>query len=362
MRVLKFFSLWLCASVIILSGVGYLYTQTLFKDPLPTKIANASTVSKNAFPFRGGEMWNAEYLYGYKENKWGVEFDFIKPAAFDGVVISPTSGIISRICTAGEGTSLRLEASNGDTFRFQTLVSKTAAVSAGERKVVNQGDYLGAIIKGGEYKNTDSKTGDCNLNSITDRLSFHWTLKNCPAVIEGYTFDCSDKKWCIDQKSYQERCVQRYANFGFMSSNGLSLLSTHNKQLTSFLDSTFQIGSKNNSELGLIPLVLKQKNTIDDEGWVYNSLSQEIRGPNDACADAGNVSDITNRWLRVGVCAGSPNQKWVLDNQHRLWSRADSKLCIDSALGNTQDSVIRMQPCSDSINQQWNLVSSEAKP
>jgi Ricin-type beta-trefoil lectin domain len=85
------------------------------------------------------------------------------------------------------------------------------------------------------------------------------------------------------------------------------------------------------------------------KGYDYNS--EQIIGLNDKCLDACNINYPNNRWLRISGCHSGNNQKWVVDTQGRLRSRASDTLCIDSAQGGTSGSTLYMYPCHNGENQ-----------
>jgi Ricin-type beta-trefoil lectin domain len=96
---------------------------------------------------------------------------------------------------------------------------------------------------------------------------------------------------------------------------------------------------------------LWQDNGQIHQKWGYDYNSEQIIGLNDKCLDAGNINDPSNRWLRISGCHSGTNQKWVVDTQGRLKTRASDTLCLDSAQSGTNGSWLYMYTCHNGENQ-----------
>jgi Ricin-type beta-trefoil lectin domain len=88
--------------------------------------------------------------------------------------------------------------------------------------------------------------------------------------------------------------------------------------------------------------------SFEASGEIKNKISNK-------CVDAGDINSSTNRWLRIETCHGGSNQKFYQDGGFRIHSNANSNLCVDSAVLNSQGSTIYMYPCTNGDNQKWQL-------
>jgi hypothetical protein len=351
-------SFWLCLGLLIISALSFNVHDALITNKVAKASAVVSQKSKPStppatmrMPFPGREMWNGDYTYTMVDgDKWGAQFDMSKPANASGTIIAPTDGKVNRFCTVGEATGLRLETAKGDVFAFKTLKSTTAVVDLNTTTEVKRGDYLGMLMPEGQYV---SET--CNLTNRNDHLLFDMAIRACPTSIDSYTIGCKDLKDCVATKIISPACSRSVLGVAFASTNQIAGLDIYNKSISLLSNTEFRFGSKNNDELVGLPIILKQIDTIGNEGWYYNTESQQIRGPNGMCADSGDVDSNVNRWLRVADCNGLQNQRWELDSQNRLSSKVNWEMCIDAVGGANQDATLSMRPCNDSVNQQWIL-------
>jgi murein DD-endopeptidase MepM/ murein hydrolase activator NlpD len=144
---------------------------------------------------------------------------------------------------------------------------------------------------------------------------------------------------------------------------GISQAPVPNTQVTAFNNYSQEIWSDTNSGFrfdvsGANPqdgtsVTLYTTNNSIAQKWGYDSGTQQIKGLNDKCLDAGDVNNPNNRWLRISTCHNGNNQKWFLDNINRIHSEAKTSLCIDSSQGNTQNSLLYMGACHNGNNQRW---------
>lgn len=87
------------------------------------------------------------------------------------------------------------------------------------------------------------------------------------------------------------------------------------------------------------------------EKWGYNSSTQEIKGMNDYCLDAGNPN-VEGQDLRINQCTGSTNQKWLKRNNGSIKSVANN-YCIDIPGGNLVQTNLKLYACHGGWNQNW---------
>jgi endo-1,4-beta-xylanase len=88
--------------------------------------------------------------------------------------------------------------------------------------------------------------------------------------------------------------------------------------------------------------------SFESTGEIKNKISNK-------CVDAGDINDPNNRWLRINTCSGNSNQKFYQDSSFRIHVNANTNLCVDSAVQNSQGSTIYMYTCTNGDNQKWQL-------
>ena len=108
-------------------------------------------------------------------------------------------------------------------------------------------------------------------------------------------------------------------------------------------------GSANQAQVKMYAL------TGTDNELMINNSNYELVFKNGKCLDGGDVNNSNNRWLRINDCSGNGNQKWFFDNYNRLVNYANQSLCVDSASGDSNGSLLYLYPCHSGNNQKWSL-------
>jgi Ricin-type beta-trefoil lectin domain len=219
----------------------------------------------------------------------------------------------------------------------------------------------GKCLDGGEAWTTSPNQSNTRL-----RLQTCHGYSNQQWEADGYgrIHNLNNRNYCIDSASgnyrgstlYLYNCHSGYNQQWDVWKIGMTPSNFNNQTgSVSYRPSTgFKFDVVGNNSADQTRVQIWQDNGQINQKWGYDSSTEQIKGLNDKCLDAGNINDSSNRWLRISTCHGGNNQKWIFDSVDRIRSRANEFLCIDSPFGDSNGSGLYMGGCHRGANQTFN--------
>lgn len=107
------------------------------------------------------------------------------------------------------------------------------------------------------------------------------------------------------------------------------------------------------------PVIINISNTggnAENQLWSYDDVNKQIKGMNGKCLDVGVTTNTPDRGLKMQDCSSSANQKWSFNYNNQIVSNAISANCIEALNGVVNNSILVINPCNVSNNnQKWNF-------
>jgi Ricin-type beta-trefoil lectin domain len=184
-------------------------------------------------------------------------------------------------------------------------------------------------------KNNSSQTMCIEYESLTDQYGINANVCN----------GNQNQKWYFDMGVNREEVPITPA----------PVPTSNYKVIKSYTNSGYGFNLYGGGDGNQTPVKLWKLTGSNNELFSFEATGEIKNKISNKCIDAGNINDANNRWLRIEACHGGTNQKFYQDGSNRIHSYANTNLCVDSAVLNSQGSTIYMYPCTNGDNQKWQL-------
>jgi peptidoglycan hydrolase-like protein with peptidoglycan-binding domain len=144
-----------------------------------------------SLPFSSNSKWRTNDYQGVHTTALGYGIDLFPTNNKDIDILAPSDGKLSRVCTVGEITTLRLLTNKNDIMQLAYLANNSVPVKEDKEIIVRKGDKIGTLGKEGIHKSSK-----CDLSFPEQHLQLSWEKKNCDFKIQEYTFNCDGMKKC----------------------------------------------------------------------------------------------------------------------------------------------------------------------
>jgi hypothetical protein len=293
-----------------------------------------------SWPWKAGDTWSVNTGYGWHECNPGGSYNYsegvnVSGCAFDvspngntsNTVLAPKTATVQRACKDSLHGFLKFD-------NMSILHLDAGSMTALNNVTITKGQTIGSVYNSPVNSRCGSSTGP--------HLHIKFAVNNM--VVDGTTVVHNGP---LPSTLTSQNSSNTNPYNGFIKANS-------NNQLV------FDIVGANSNDQAPVKLFQgSYSNTAGsvNQRWGYDSNTKEIKGMNNKCLDAGNVSDSNNRWLRMNFCTGSNNQKWSLDSSSRVHSLANTNQCIDAYGGSINSgTTLGVWDCHGYDNQKWNVA------